>query len=275
MTLASQGGAHSKHPTRRPTPGWLRRALSALATVWVGVVPASHAAAQTTVERWEKEVAAYEATDRTSAPPRGEIVFVGSSSIRNWDLAASFPDLKVINRGVWAAGQGFELGDVVRFVDRLVVPHQPRIVVVYAGDNDISGGKTSEQVVVEAERLINRLRTKLPDVRIVFIGVKPSLSRWLQVDRMRLTNTLLRQVCERDDRVAYVDVDGPMMGWDERPRRELFVDDGLHLSLEGYRLWTTLVRPFLVTPTQAVPIASPATGVSPPTGGSPPTGVRP
>jgi lysophospholipase L1-like esterase len=263
MTSLPAGGTRSQDQAWRSSPRWLRRALAAVAVAAVGVVPASHAAAQT-VERWEKEVAAYETADRTSPPPRGEIVFVGSSSIRNWDLAASFPDLKVINRGVWAAGQGFELGDVVRFVDRLVVPHQPRIVVVYAGDNDISGGKTSEQVVVDAERLINRLRAKLPDVRIVFIGVKPSISRWLQVDRMRLTNTLLRQVCERDDRVAYVDVDGPMMGWDERPRRELFVDDGLHLSPEGYRLWTTLVRPFLVAPTPAaVPISSSATGVRP------------
>ena len=37
-----------------------------------------------------------------------------------------------------------------------------------------------------------------------------------------------------------------MMGWDEKPRRELFVEDGLHLSPDGYRLWTTLVRPFLL-----------------------------
>lgn len=263
MTFVFAGGARSEDQTLRSTRRWLRRVLSAVAVAVVGVVPAAHAAAQT-VERWEKEVAAYEAADRISPPPRGEIVFVGSSSIRNWDLAASFPDLKVINRGVWTDGQGFELGDVVRFVDRLVVPHQPRIVVVYAGDNDISGGKTSEQVVVDAERLINRLRARLPEVRIVFIGLKPSISRWLQVDRMRLTNALLRQVCERDDRVAYVDVDGPMMGWDERPRRELFVSDGLHLSPEGYRLWTTLVRSFLVTPTPAaVPIGPPATGVRP------------
>lgn len=232
----------------------LRLVVTASIATLAGVVTADDARAQQAVERWEKEVAAYEATDRTTPPPRGEIVFVGSSSIRNWDVAASFPDLKVVNRGMWAPGQGFELGDVVRFVDRLVVPHQPRIVVVYAGDNDISGGKISEQVVVDAERLITRLRAKLPDVRIVFIGLKPSISRWLQVDRMRLANALLRQVCERDDRVAYVDVDGPMMGWDERPRRELFVDDGLHLSGEGYRLWTTLVRPFLV-PATSLPVA--------------------
>jgi hypothetical protein len=36
-----------------------------------------------------------------------------------------------------------------------------------------------------------------------------------------------------------------MMGWDERPRAELFVEDGLHLPHEGYRLWSLLLRPLL------------------------------
>jgi lysophospholipase L1-like esterase len=37
-----------------------------------------------------------------------------------------------------------------------------------------------------------------------------------------------------------------MAGWDERPRRELFLDDGLHLSTQGYQLWSAIIRPFLI-----------------------------
>lgn len=224
---------------------WLLRALTAGLAAVVMPWHAATAEAQSPVDRWEGEIAAFEASDRVTAPPRGEIVFIGSSTIRHWDTAASFPDLKVVNRGVWVSGLGFELSDAVRYTDRIVIPYQPRIVVVYAGDNDINGGKLSEQVVVDAERLVNRLRTSLPDVRIVLIGLKPSPARWLQVDRMRATNQMLRNLAERDDRIAFVDVDGPMMGWDEKPRRELYNDDGLHLSPAGYRLWTTLLRPFL------------------------------
>jgi lysophospholipase L1-like esterase len=224
----------------------LRSALAVLAAALIAALPTAPVQAQ--ADRWEKEVAAFEASDRIAPPPKGEIVFVGSSTIHHWDTTTSFPDLKIINRGIWVNGQGFELADALRYSDRIVIPYQPRIVVVYAGDNDISGGKTSEQVVVDAEKLINRLRAKLPDVRIVFIGLKPSPARWLQVDRMRTTNAMLRQLCERDDRVAYMDVDGPMMGWDEKPRRELFVEDGLHLSPEGYRLWSVLLRPLLIPP---------------------------
>jgi lysophospholipase L1-like esterase len=219
-------------------------------TIIAAVLWTSSAFAQLVADRWEKDIAAFEASDRVSPPPRGEIVFVGSSSIVRWDTAGSFPDLKVINRGFG----GSELADAVRYADRIVIPYRPRLVVVYAGDNDIASGKLSEQVVVEAERFVNKVRGALPDVRIVFIGLKPSTLRWAQVDRMRTVNTMLRAFCERDDRVAFVDVDGPMLGWDEKPRRDLLVADGLHLSAEGYRLWTTLLRPFLAL---AEPVAAP------------------
>jgi lysophospholipase L1-like esterase len=222
--------------------------LAALLAPW----HAATAAAQTPGDPWEADIARFEEADRVTPPPRGQIVFVGSSSIRLWDTRTAFPDLQIINRGFG----GSDLSDAVRYADRIVIPYQPRLVVVYAGDNDIAGGKLSEQVVVDAERFVSRLRAQLPEARIIFIGIKPSPLRWMQVDRMRTTNAMLRQLAERDDRVAFMDVDGPMMGWDERPRRELFLADGLHLSPEGYRLWTTLLRPLLVAPPPGVPTAT-------------------
>ena len=99
------------------------------------------AAAQS--DRWEKDIAAFETADLTAPPPKGEILFIGSSTIRLWDLKTSFPDLKTINRGFG----GSEMQDSTRYVDRIVVPYGPRIVVVYAGDNDIMG-TPSEQIVI-------------------------------------------------------------------------------------------------------------------------------
>jgi lysophospholipase L1-like esterase len=195
------------------------------------------------VDRWEKEVAAYEEADRTSAPPKGEIVFVGSSTIRLWDLATSFPELKAVNRDII----GSEIADATRLVDRLVTPHAPRIVVIYAGDNDIMG-ITSEQVTINFERFVRAVHARLPAARILYIGIKPSLLRWGQVDRMRAANAAIEQFCERDDRLGFVDVDHAMLGWDEKPRPELYVEDGLHLTAAGYQILTALVRPFLTSP---------------------------
>jgi lysophospholipase L1-like esterase len=198
--------------------------------------------AQQPAPRFEKEMAAFDDADKKTPAPKGQVVFVGSSTMVDWNPAKYFPDLKIVNRALWGSG----LADTARNVERLILPYEPRLVVVYAGDNDVDGGGTSEQVAVEFERLVKTVHAKLPQTRIVFIGLKPSPQRWLTIDRMRATNELIRSICARDDRVAFVDVDGPMMGWDEKPRASLYQADGLHLSDAGYQLWTTLLRPFLM-----------------------------
>ena len=101
-------------------------------------------AAELKSTRWEKEIAAFEASDRKKSPPKGAILFVGSSSIRYWtNLAADFPELKVINRGFG----GSHVADTTYFADRIIFPYEPSKIVVYAGDNDIGRGASPEQVL--------------------------------------------------------------------------------------------------------------------------------
>jgi lysophospholipase L1-like esterase len=195
-------------------------------------------AAQT--DRWAKEMAAFQQQDHQPPPPGG-IVFVGSSSIRLWDLGRSFPNLPVVNRGFG----GSEVADSVRHADLLVIRHKPRTVVLYAGDNDLAGGKTPQQVLDDFKAFVGKVHAALPATRVAFIGIKPSLQRWALIAQVRQANALVREYCDTDDRLGFVDVDGPMLGWDGKPRKDLLVADGLHLSPKGYELWTTLVRPFL------------------------------
>jgi lysophospholipase L1-like esterase len=189
---------------------------------------------------WQNELAAFEEQDRT-APAIGGIVFVGSSSIRLWDLARSFPNTPALNRGFG----GSQIVDSVNHVDMLVIRHKPRTVIFYAGDNDIAAGKSPQQVADDFEAFAGKVRAALPATRIAFIGIKPSIQRWALVAQVRKANALIREYCETDDRLAFIDVDGAMLGWGGTPRRELFVADGLHLSPKGYALWTTLVEPFV------------------------------
>jgi lysophospholipase L1-like esterase len=217
------------------------RTASAAALSLAGLLLLAVAAAAQQTGPWESAIAEFEARDRISPPPSGAIVFAGSSTIRLWDVEKDFPGLAIVNRGFG----GSQLSDLVRYADRLVIAYRPRIVVVYAGDNDISGGATSEQVAIRFEQFVRTVRAALPVVRIVFIGLKPSLQRWDVIERMRLANELIRSYAERDDRIAFVDVDHAMLGWDETPRPELYVADGLHLTAPGYTLWSALLRPLL------------------------------
>jgi lysophospholipase L1-like esterase len=202
-------------------------------------------------DKWATELAAFETQDR-HAPAIGGVVFVGSSSIRLWDLARYFPGLPAINRGFG----GSEIGDSVNHVDLLVIRHKPRTVIFYAGDNDIAAGKSPQQVADAFKAFAAKVRAALPDTRLAFIAIKPSIQRWALIAQIRQANALVRGYCDADDHLGFIDVDGPMLGWDAKPRKDLFIADGLHLSPKGYALWTTLVAPF-VEP------------VVPPQGGSP------
>ncbi len=191
--------------------------------------------------RWLPQVEAFEARDREQPPAPGAILFVGSSSIERWDLSGSFPDWPTLNRGIG----GTDVSTVVHYAQRLITPYEPKVVVLYAGDNDLSRGKSPEQVAEDFSALAAILRERLPQSTLVYIGIKPSLARWGLIEQVRSANALIQQVCDADERLFFVDVDAAMLNAEGTPRPELFVEDGLHLSAEGYALWNELATPVI------------------------------
>jgi lysophospholipase L1-like esterase len=188
--------------------------------------------------RFEADIRALEAADRASPPPLGGVVFVGSSSIKNWtDVAADFPDLPVLNRGFG----GSTLADVVYYADRIVLPYHPRLVVLYAGDNDLVEGRRPERVLGDYRAFVARLRSAYPAARLVYVSIKPSPSRRSYIDRMRETNRRIQAETSRDSLQAYVDVFTPMLDATGQPRPELFLADSLHMTRAGYLLWRGLL----------------------------------
>jgi hypothetical protein len=138
-----------------------------------------HAQDRPDFSKWEKAVAAFEQQGKEKPPPKNAVLFAGSSSIRLWDLKKSFPDVEVINRGFG----GSQLADSVHFAPRLILKHEPRLVVVYAGDNDIAAGKSPEQVSEDFQGLVTAVHKELPKTMVVFIAIKPSPARWQQVEK--------------------------------------------------------------------------------------------
>ena len=188
--------------------------------------------------RFEEAIAAFEQQDAEQMPPQDAILFVGSSSIRKWDTAKWFPDRTVINRGFG----GSHMSDLIHFTKRVVLPYRPRTIVLYEGDNDLAGGKSPGRVHADYVQFVRMIRTELPETKIVFIAIKPSLSRWKLIAKIREANQLIKKVTDDDPLLDYVDVDGPMLNDQGMPRPELFADDGLHLNDTGYELWTKLVE---------------------------------
>jgi len=184
-------------------------------------------------EKWESEIGAFEASDRTNPPPKDCIVFVGSSSIRMWSsLKSDFPGLPVVNRGFG----GSELADSVHFANRIIVPYKPREVVIYAGGNDLANGKSPELAFGDFVALFETIHQQLPNARVVFIATAPNPSRWKLVDKMKRFNSLSRDYCNAHG-ATFVDVFTVRLGPDGLPQPDIYREDGLHMNAKGYAIW--------------------------------------
>jgi len=73
---------------------------------------------------------------------------------------------------------------------------------------------------------------------------RPS-QRWALQAQCAETNALVARYCAADARRRFVDVATLLLDADGQPRRELFVDDGLHMNASGYHLWVRTLSPLL------------------------------
>ena len=192
--------------------------------------------------KWEKEIAAFESRDRTNPPPKGAVLFIGSSTIRLWKtLQQDFPSVKTINRGFG----GSEIVDSTHFADQIIFPYEPSRIFLRAGGNDLWAGKSADEVFDDFKDFVAKVRERLPKTEITFIGWNPTVARWSQVEKEKALNSLVKEFVEHGQRLAYIDTYSVPIGTDGKPRPELFMPDKLHFNAEGYELLAARLRPFV------------------------------
>lgn len=191
--------------------------------------------------RFEKDIAAFEAEDRTTPPPAGAVLFVGSSSIRYWDVAAAFPAFKTIRRGYG----GSHVTDTLYFADRVVFRYAPSLIVFYAGDADVAAGKGARQIAEDTGQLVARIHERLPSTPVVVIGTKPSPLHWAHMETIREANRIVRTWLATDTMAAYADVEAALLDERGQPRPDFYTENRLNLNERGYAAWTAAVRPVI------------------------------
>ena len=184
--------------------------------------------------RFEDQIQEFRDKDMQHPTPANAILFVGSSSIRGWNgMAEAFPDFDVINRGFG----GSHFSDAIYWFDDLFFSHQPAAIFIYEGDNDLNSGKSTAQVLADAQSLIQRIKTTHPSVPIGLISPKPSIARWNLKETYEATNAALKALAETDSDLFFVDVWFPSLGSDGKPKPETFREDELHMNEKGYVIW--------------------------------------
>jgi len=218
--------------------------VAAPAAACVGTLATRSVSAEA-VERWEAEMLAFEALDRSHDYPDDSVLFTGSSSIRLWEtLERDMHPHPVIHRGFG----GSTMADVVRLADRYIRPHRFRAVVVFVA-NDISGKPETDRSPREVcglyEAFIRKIRSYNREAPILVVAITPTESRWRVWPRIREANRLIAELCDHEPSTVFVHTQDLFLGDSGRPIPTLFRDDRLHLSPAGYALWTRRIRSVL------------------------------
>jgi lysophospholipase L1-like esterase len=193
--------------------------------------------------RFEAAIRQFEAADAREGYKPEAVLFTGSSSIRMWSgLAEDMKPMPVLNRGFG----GSTIPEVLEYADRIIKPHDPKMVVLYCGDNDLANDTTTAQNLLQSFIDFDRWFEKnLPGARLYFISIKPSVKRWHHWEKMHEANHLIADYMQNKQHLRFVDVSTDMLDKKGEVIPSLFIEDGLHLNEKGYRKWAKTLKPTL------------------------------
>ncbi len=196
------------------------------------------------LNRFIKEIEVFREIDTRANYNKNSFVFVGSSSIRMWNsLEEDMSPIPIINRGFG----GSTIPELIYFLDDLVIKYQPKVVVIYSGENDMWMEEIDDKDTYHNFRvLIEQLKIKLPESEFYYIAAKPNVARWSAWPEYQAANKAIASYCEEKSYLHFLDVSKVMLNEDGTADSTIFINDMLHMNEEGYRRWNKMIRPVMI-----------------------------
>jgi lysophospholipase L1-like esterase len=208
------------------------------------LVVSSYKARRGDPDAWENTIKKFEIQDQIHPPVKNSILFIGSSSFTFWStLEQDMAPLPITNRGFG----GSYMRDVVKYLDRIVLPYHPRAIVMFVGTNDITENNPdlAHHVFDGYLNFVQLSQAALPDVLIYYIGITPTPTRWKYWPIANEVNRLIQEHTQKEPNLRFIDLTEQLLGEDGKPDRGLYKFDGIHLNPKGYAKWTEIIRPRL------------------------------
>ncbi|MEZ5013787.1 MAG: GDSL-type esterase/lipase family protein [Chitinophagales bacterium] len=203
------------------------------------------ASAQAKQPDFSEEIKYYRSVDSDKSIPKSPILFVGSSSIKNWmRFDSTFAGYPVLNRGFG----GSTLKDQIQYANDILLPHTPRQIVIYCGENDFANSDS-----ITAATVFNRfvsyytiIRKNYPEVPVLYISLKPSPAKRHMMQKITTFNDMMAAFAAQEKNLMFVDIYTSMLSEDGKPDPEYFGADLTHMNQKGYDIWTAQVKPLLL-----------------------------
>ncbi len=209
---------------------------------------AQEAPANVAQGRYDEAITAFLEADKTNPPPKGAILFIGSSIFQQWaKLKEHMAPLPVFNR----AFGGSQTSDILYHMDKIVLPYEPKVIVYYCGSNDINANHKAPAIADRFRQFVTRVRARLPQTRILYVSINRAPQKEDRWPVVNATNTLIKEYCDSDKRLGFIDVNPVLFDKEGKPRLELYQPDKLHFLEPAYDEFAAIIKP-VVTKTWAL-----------------------
>jgi lysophospholipase L1-like esterase len=174
------------------------------------------------------------------------IVFIGTSLTQNFELSEYFHSLKIKNRGI--------NGDVINgIIKRLnpIIKSNPDKIFVEIGINDLGRGASKDSVIYNYKRLINIIKTNLPETELYVQSIFPTelaskdlptyCGAKINHDVVEINRELVK--FSKINGYTVIDTHTPFLlkGY----LNNKYSVDGVHLTGAGYKLWVKILKPYV------------------------------
>lgn len=241
------------------SPRWVAR-IALISLSIVGTIPSALASGdelsakqsaavipQARTDPWWIE--RHEASNARAKKGGIDLVWIGDSITQGWESAG---------QDVWqryygdrnAANLGFSGDRTQHVLWRLehgnVDNIAPKVVIIMIGTNNSNRDDfTADEIADGVRAIVNSVRQKLPEARILLLGIFPRGERSnAQREKIAEVNSNVAKVADGND-VRYMDI-GDVFLDDEDRISPKFMPDFLHLSPAGYERWAKAIEPVLV-----------------------------
>ena len=196
-------------------------------------------------EQWWKD--RHEANKARIAEGNVDLLLLGDSITHFWDTTGQAVEAYYYG-GRNAVDMGFG-GDrtqhlLWRLIDAPMDKIHPKAAMVLIGVNN-TGDNSPEEIAAGIKANIDKLAELFPDMKILLLDIFPALNNGHAIrEKIDGTNALLPEMFKDYPNVTLLDIGGIWLDENGDIPQEL-MDDGVHPTEYGYKLWGAAVEPVI------------------------------
>lgn len=176
---------------------------------------------------------------------RNEIVFLGNSITDGAEWYELLGNKRIRNRGISA-----DVTEGILLRLDAITKLKPAKIFIMIGVNDIARNMTTGEITANYRTILERIRTESPKTKVFIESVLPvnpatgmALNHTNKTAQIMELNEKLKELATEFGH-TYIDLFSVMADSNNHLPRKYSID-GLHLSYEGYRVWTEAIRPYV------------------------------